>query len=269
MIQKTLYLNAEKTVYIKAYLLDKIENLEFCNKRPAVLIFPGGGYEFCSDREAEPIAMQYLAEGFNAFLLYYSVNKKHPAPLVDAGYSMLKIRERASEFNIDEDKIAVVGFSAGGHLAGSIATMWGDLSLCETLRCKPEQIRPNAAILSYPVISGITNPHKGSFDVLLGKKADRASLSRLSLENRVTPKTPPIFLWHTADDDCVPASNSLVMAKACVSNKIPVELHLFDEGPHGLSECGKSTGWNEYFFRESCRTWIKLSVKFLQKYMKI
>jgi len=105
--------------------------------------------------------------------------------------------------------------------------------------------------------------------VLLGEDATRDELSKLSIENRVTPKTPPVFLWCTANDDCVPAQNSLVMAKACVSNKVPCELHMFDEGPHGLSTCDKVTGWNDYFYRDNCKQWINMSVKFLEKYMGV
>lgn len=269
MLTKTYYLNNQRTANLKAYLLDDIEGLEFCQKRPAILILPGGGYEYCSSREGEPIAMRYLAEGYNAFVLNYTCNEKYPTALLNAAYAIYKMRMRAEEFRIDPQKIAVWGASAGGHLAGCLATMWSDASIYKAIGCKAEELRPNAAILSYPVISGVTAPHVGSFEVLLGKDASRSDLSKLSLENRVTPKTPPIFLWCTATDDCVPAHNSLVMAKACVSNKVPVELHMFDEGPHGLSDCSKSTGWNEYFIDENKREWIKMSVKFLEKYMGV
>lgn len=266
---KTFYLNSEKTVLMRAYLLSPVESIEWCKKRPAILIFPGGGYEYTSEREAEPVAMHYLSEGYNAFILYYTCNAKFPTAFYNAAYAMYKIRMRADEFGIDRDKIAVWGASSGGHLAGCIATMWNDEGMLQTIGCQPEDVRPNAAVLSYPVISGITNPHKGSFEVLLGKDASHSDLSRLSLENRVSPKTPPIFIWCTANDDSVPAHNSLVMAKACVSNKVPVELHMFDEGPHGLSTCDKVTGWNDYFYRDNCKTWIDLSVKFLAKYMNV
>lgn len=269
MTTKTFYINNEHTAYVKAYMLDNISNLEFCKKRPAIVIFPGGGYEFCSDREGEPIAMQYLAQGMNAFVLYYTCNKPYPASLTDAAYSFYKIRMRAEEFGIDPDKLAVCGFSSGGHLAGCLATMWSDIGLLKTLNCNPEDLRPNCAVLCYPVISGVTAPHEGSFKVLLGDNAERSDLSRLSLENRVTPKTPPVFIWCTANDDIVSAHNSIVMAKACVSNKIPVEFHMFDEGPHGLSECSKATGWHEMFYDEHCREWISSSIKFLKKYMNI
>lgn len=269
MTIKTYFLSEDKTVYLKAYMLDNVEGLPFCEKRPGILILPGGGYEYCSAREGEPVAMHYLAEGYNAFVLIYSCNARHPAPLLNASYAILKLRQRCEEFGIDPNKLAVWGASAGGHLTACTATMWQDPSIYKALGCKPEDIRPDAAILSYPVISGTTNPHKGSFDVLLGKDATRDELSKLSIENRVTPKTPPIFLWCTANDDCVPAQNSLVMAKACVSNKVPVELHMFDCGPHGLSTCDKVTGWNEAFYLDNCKQWIKMSVDFLAKYLGV
>ena len=266
---KTFYLNNEKTVLMRAYMLSAIDGVSFCEKRPAILILPGGGYEFTSEREAEPIAMHYLSEGYNAFVLYYTCNQRFPASFYDAAYALYKIRLRADEFGIDRNKIAVWGASAGGHLAGCLATMWNDVNVLERLGCEGYDIRPDAAILCYPVISGITNPHKGSFEVLLGKDAPHSELSRLSLENRVTPKTPPTFIWCTANDESVPAHNSLVMAKALVSNKVPVELHMFDVGPHGMSTCDKVTAKNEYFCQEACKAWIDLSIKFLARYMNV
>ncbi len=269
MTTKTFYLNNERTAYVKAYLLDRVETIEWNSKRPAILIFPGGGYEFCSAREAEPIAMHYLAQGYNAFVLYYEVGKKYPAAFTNAAYAMYKIKMRAEEFGIDKNKIAVWGASAGGHLAGCLATMWSDSNIARAIGCETEDLRPAAAVLCYPVISGITSPHKGSFNVLVGEDASPGDLSRLSLENRVTPKTPPIFLWCTANDDLVSAHNSIVMAKACVSNGVPVEMHLYDEGPHGLSDCSKNTGWNEYFYDTRCVEWIKHSIDFLAKYLDL
>lgn len=269
MTVKTFSINPEKTAFVRAYLPDRISGVPYCEKRPSVVIFPGGGYDHCSEREGEPIALQYLAEGFAAFAVTYTCNARFPAALMDAAYTFYKIRMRAEEFGIDPNKIAVLGCSAGGHIAGCLATMWNDNMLIKTIGCSPEDLRPNAAVLCYPVISGVTSPHEGSFKVLLGEDASRSDLSRLSLENRVTPKTPPIFLWHTANDNSVSAHNSLVMAKACISNKIPVELHMFDDGPHGLSTCDKSVARDENAIRPACRRWIKLSVEFLNKYLDV
>ncbi len=269
MTIKTFYINKEKTASVKAYLPDLIAGIEFCEKRPGVVIFPGGGYNHCSEREGEPIALQYLAEGYAAFVVTYTCNARYPTAFTDAAYTFYKIRMRAEEFHIDPQKLAVLGCSSGGHLAGCLATMWNDPVVVKAVECEGEDIRPNAAVLCYPVISGVTAPHEGSFNILLGENAERSDLSRLSLENRVTPKTPPVFIWHTATDESVSAHNSLVMAKACISNKVPVELHIFDEGPHGLSTCDKATGRTEDFYRERCRKWIKLSVEFLNKHLGV
>ena len=269
MTVKTFSINPEKTAFVKAYLPDSIAGLAYCEKRPGVVIFPGGGYEHCSEREGEPIALQYLAAGYAAFVVTYTCGARFPTALMDAAYTFYKIRARSEEFCIDPAKLAVLGCSAGGHLAGCLATMWNDNMVVKTIGCDPEELRPNAAVLCYPVISGVTSPHEGSFKILLGDDAGRSDLSRLSLENRVTPKTPPMFIWHTANDTSVSAHNSLVMAKACISNKIPVELHLFDEGPHGLSCCDKASGHNESYYLPNVRRWIKLSVEFLNKYLEV
>lgn len=270
MTVKTFSINSDKTAFVKAYLPDSIGGIEFTEKRPSVVIFPGGGYELCSAREGEPIAFQYLAAGYAAFVVTYTCNARFPAPLIDAAYTFYKIRMRAEEFCIDPEKIAVLGCSAGGHLAGCLATMWNDNLVVKTIGCSPEDLRPNAAVLCYPVISGVTSPHEGSFKVLLGEEASRSDLSRLSLENRVTPKTPPIFIWHTATDETVSAHNSLVMAKACISNKIPVELHIFDDGIcHALSTCDKAVARNENEVNPSCHRWVELSIGFLNKYLNV
>ena len=269
MTVKTFSINPEKTAYVKAFLPDVIPGIEFTEKRPSVVIFPGGGYEHCSEREQEPIAFQYLAAGYAAFVVTYSVGAAFPTSLMDAAYTFYKIRMRAEEFHIDPKKIAVLGCSSGGHLAGCLATMWSDNLVVKTIGCEPDDLRPDAAILCYPVISGVTSPHVGSFKILLGEDASRSDLSRLSLENRVTPKTPPIFLWHTATDESVSAHNSLVMAKACISNRVPVELHLFDEGPHGISIADKMSARNDSDVNKSIGRWVKLSIEFLNKYMNV
>lgn len=269
MTVKTFSINPEKTAYVKAFLPDVIPGIEFTEKRPSVVIFPGGGYQHCSEREQEPIAFQYLAAGYAAFVVTYSVGAPFPASLMDAAYTFYKIRMRAEEFHIDPKKTAVLGCSSGGHLAGCLATMWSDNLIVKAIGCEPEDLRPDAAVLCYPVISGVTSPHVGSFKVLLGDDASRSDLSRLSLENRVTPKTPPIFLWHTANDESVSAHNSLVMAKACISNRVPVELHMFDEGSHGISVADKMSARNENDVNPHVNSWVKLSIDFLNKYLNV
>ncbi|MBE6550952.1 MAG: alpha/beta hydrolase [Ruminococcaceae bacterium] len=207
-------------------------------KRPAILICPGGGYAMTSDREAEPIARAYMAHGYSAFVLRYTTApiEDEYLPLAEASESMKIIRERAEEWNIISDNIAVIGFSAGGHLAASLATMWHDEGLRAKYGFEGEINKPNAAILCYPVITGGKYAHRGSFKNLVHEDDPNGEKTTYwSLENRVSDKTPPCFIWHTASDGGVPVENSLIFSSALSKAKIPFELHVFPEGVHGLS----------------------------------
>jgi len=204
---------------------------------PSILIFPGGGYRFTSDREAEPVALHFLAMGYQTFVLRYTCAPAHfPTQLMEAAAAIQYLRANAAEFLIDIDQIAVMGFSAGAHVAGCLSCMWDNGEVCKALCVKtPFVLRPNAACLCYPVITSGKYAHQDSFVGLLGEDADKKSLRLFSLENAVRPDMPPVFLWHTADDACVPVQNSLLFVNALLEKNIPCELHIFNEGPHGLS----------------------------------
>lgn len=238
-----------------------------CKPRDAVLICPGGAYEFvCDEREGEPIALRYLAAGYQAFVLTYSVGSKavFPRPLTDAALAMGCIRSNAERFGIDPARVFVVGFSAGGHLAASLGTLW-DLPILEKETGRSaETIRPTGMILGYPVISGISHPHAGSFRNLLGEESPSTeSLTALSLETRVkNGVTVPAFLFHTFDDPTVPVENSLVFAAACSREKVSVELHLFPHGPHGIALANEWTSCGiPAMIRPDVATWLDLSVR--------
>ena len=258
-----------KDVYIDTYVRET--SVEYpTNKRPAILVLPGGGYGMCSDREAEPIANQYLALGFNCFVLRYSVGEhasermpRFSQPLLEASLAMSIIRKNAEEWNVEENKIAIIGFSAGGHLAGSLATMWNDEAIFKELGIPAESNKPNAAILCYPVLTFGELTHGGTRDNLLGKyKNDEEFIKKYSLENNVSQDTPPTFIMHTAEDGAVPVKNSLVFATALSENKIPFELHIFPFGGHGMS-----TGTSEVCHtpNEYAGRWVELSNKWLRK----
>ncbi len=209
MFTKTYNLTDDPDVTLTTYISDISEEMKYANTKPAVLVFPGGAYKFCSDREAEPIALAYLAKGFNAFVLRYSLNDKaaFPTPLNDAEKALLFIRDKADEFHIYPDKIAVCGFSAGGHLAAAVSTM--------------SEEKPNACILGYPCILDSTSP-------ILAKPVE-------SLDRYVTPNTPPTFIFAARDDGCVPIKNSLRYADKLDENGVGFELHIFSHGDHGFS----------------------------------
>ena len=211
--------------------------------RPAVIVLPGGGYAMTSDREAEPIALKFLSEGLSVFVLRYSVMTKFPQSLCEAAESIRLVRSHAEEWGIDPNKIAVCGFSAGGHLTGSIAVFWHHEFLQKLLNATGDDIRPNAAILSYPVISE-DYIHEGSFRNLLFDMYDKKK-SFVSIDKQVTENTPPCFIWHTYTDAVVPVENSLVLAKALADHKVPFELHIWPSGPHGLSLVTEETGMVE------------------------
>ena len=223
------------------YLRDMTVEMPAFNTRPAILILPGGGYAWCSRREADPVAMQFLQAGYNVFTLYYTCRSDEsvPAlrwqPLIDAAGAILHIRRNAEQFGTDPAKIAICGFSAGGHLAASTAILWDAEPVQTALGSHGTEARPDAVVLGYPVITAGEYRHDGSIVNLCGDDADlRATMS---LENQVRDGLPPFFVWHTVEDPSVPVQNSLMLAGALTAHKVPLELHLFAHDGHGTSTC--------------------------------
>ncbi len=267
MKSERIYLyEGEKTVYLDTYLCDESEEYSI-GKRPAMLVVPGGGYHFCSAREAEPVARAYMNYGFNCFVLRYSCQEeasrfmpKCSKPLVDASLAMKVIRERKDEFNIDENKIAAVGFSAGGHLVASLGTLWNDESIKEFADMPYGINKPNAIILGYPVITFGLSTHGGTKDNLLGKyNNDEKLIEKYSCEKQVSENTAPAFIWHTATDGAVPVVNPLDFAKALAENNVPFELHVYPYGGHGMSIATKEVGTEDPLISR----WVSDSVRWV------
>lgn len=217
---------------------------------PAMLVTPGGAYCFVAPSEAEPVAMEFYNSGYNAFVLTYTVNPLTLEPLMmqplnDLSRAVRYIRKNAGTFNIDPKRLSICGFSAGGHLSASLCVHWQDIA-----DPSPEYAgfsnRPDAAILSYPVITSGEYAHRGSFDALLGREPEPEMLRYMSLETQVTDKTPPCFLWQTAEDDCVPVENSYLFAKACRAAGVPFAHHVFTSGQHGLALADEAWLRNDY-----------------------
>jgi len=246
---------------LTAYLLDGNPNKE--EIRPAILVIPGGGYGCVSSGEGERVALFYNAAGFHAFVLDYCVAPhRHPLPIMNVAKSIELMRENAGEWSIDPGQIAVCGFSAGGHLAASISTMWNDEELFGGDEEKNLLHKPNASILAYPVITCGEFAHKGSFKNLTGSEEENELWKRLSLEYRVDKNTPPAFLWHTYGDTCVPMENSMLYASALRQYAIPFELHVYPYGPHGMSRVSDETYWMLPKFTRKY-PWMEFSVEWL------
>lgn len=210
-------------------------------KRPCMIVCPGGGYSMCSQREAEPIALQFLPDGFNVFVIRYSVAPhRFPTQLREVAALMELIYRNADEWNCDTSKIAIIGFSAGGHLAAHYSTMYDCKEVREVF---PESKPVNASVLCYAVITADpAGGHMGSFDNLLGKtERTKDEIDYFSCDRNVKETTPPAFLWHTAEDNCVPVINSILYAKALSEKKVPFELHIYPYGCHGAATCDKHT----------------------------
>lgn len=235
-------------------------------RRPAMLILPGGGYAFTSERENAPVAYRFLAADFAVFTLRYSVKPAvFPKALFEVYTAISLIRKNAEKWSVDPDKIAVCGFSAGGHLAASCGAFW-NCDFVTKLFGDGSLHKPNAMVLSYPVISAGEYAHRGSFINLLGKDSLTPDETEyFSVENRVTADFPPSFVWHTSEDGAVPVANSLLLCESLSRNKVLFELHVYPRGGHGLSTCDRSV------FRtdspeppEKPRAWISECISFLR-----
>lgn len=233
-------------------------------KRWAVIVCPGGGYHMLAATEGEPVALAFLAAGVQAFVLDYSVAPgRWPQSFLELAAGVAWVRGHAAQFGVAPDRIAVCGFSAGGHLAGSLANLWGQPLLGERLGLTPEQARPDAAALCYPVITA-QGPfaHSGCFAQLLGEGAPVPP--ELSLEESVTPANPPAFLWATVTDDTVPVENTIAYAATLRAAGVPFELHLYGSGPHAMGLATPQSAWSPEYANPHAASWHGLCVEWLK-----
>jgi acetyl esterase/lipase len=220
----------------------------------------------CSPREAEALAIRFNSEGFHAFVLWYSCDpRRHPLPILDCARAFTLIREHRAEWALDPEKIALMGFSAGGHLALS-TLLFASRDFAASPGITPRYTRAQALSLCYPVITSGEFAHRGSFDCLLGENPDPAQRDLLSLENQISGNLPPVFLWHTYTDQSVPVENSLLLAGALRRAGVPLEMHIFPQGKHGMSLAIEETGDGDSGFIDPhvarwfplCVNWLKL-----------
>ena len=222
----------------------------------AIVVCPGGGYHIRAEHEGKPVAEWLNGLGISAFVLQYRVYPyRYPCAMLDAQRAIRYIRHKAAEFRVDPNRIGILGFSAGGHLASTVGTHYDRGNPEAADEIERESCRPDLMILCYPVITFNEYRHHGSMTALLGETPDEQLRMLLSNETQVTADTPPAFLWHTADDAGVPVKNSLLFADAMSRHQVPFELHIFPHGPHGLglAEQDDQVGaWTSL-----CATWLR------------
>lgn len=240
-------------------------------QRPFVVICPGGGYQHTSAREAEPIALALLARGFQVGVLRYSVAPvTYPTALIQLAKAFVLVHQHAASWCVNRRQVHVMGFSAGGHLAGCLATMWFDDILHQALPQHSSIMwQPASAVLCYPVITSGEFAHPGSFASLLGENAKDADMrQRVSLEKCATPTTSPCFIWHTVSDATVPVENSLLFASALQQNGVLFELHIYPEGRHGLALANEQTApENEpSYIIPAAQNWVDMAARWMHNF---
>jgi acetyl esterase/lipase len=267
MLHKKIILDEnDKDIYLDVYAADHISGFV----RNAILVIPGGGYGgVCSDREGEPIAMAFMAHGYNAFVLHYSVGRKKPFPaqLIEASKAMKHIKDNAEEYNIDPDKVFVIGFSAGGHLAGSLGTMWHKKEIYDVIDMPFGYNKPAGMMLIYPVVSAIEDfSHYGSiYNLLCDDNPSYEQKEACGIENNVDSRSCPAYIVHTANDEIVNVRNSIALADAYAKNDMKFELHIFPNAPHGMAlsntitACG-CKGWDNPHHAK----WVELAAEWAE-----
>lgn len=301
-----------RDVWLKSYLWEDSPQLLSGKKRPAVIVCPGGGYLQAGDNEGEPTALKFASMGYHAFVLHYSTydlsfedfyglfatldgtpehasaflkahppkpESMYPLPMLDIGRAMLLIREHSEAWQVDMDRIALCGFSAGAHNSSMFCTNWQNPIITEALGCDKEAIRPAALILGYTfsdyflmrdMMANAPAPIAEFFDIsntLFTGSADPddALMAKLSPALNVTEHMPPTFLWAVADDTLVPVQNTLTLGTALANHRIPFEMHIFEHGQHGIGlGTQASAGSREQVFEDAGK-WSDLAGKWLEK----
>lgn len=263
---ETLDLKDSGRVYLNCYLSEWAVLAGHRPKRGAVLICPGGAYSLIANREGEPIALAFAAKGFQAFVVGYSIGMYagFPNAIGDAGLAMKTIRENAEAWDIDPDKIAVCGFSAGGHVASCLASMWNLPEIQAASGGSGEEIRPNAVILGYPCVIADVKGEYAMYRLMAGENPLESLEQAASSHLYVGPHTPPAFVFNMYEDQIVPVEHGLAFCNAMAKHNRPFELHTFQDGSHSCALADASTSLGEVAYEDpSVAQWFPLCISWL------
>jgi len=301
MISKTFNLyEGRDDVTLTSYLVSDSPDMLDGQNRPAIIVCPGGAYVFCSDREAEPVALRFAGMGYHTFVLRYSTfmegkgawpddieclpdvkpHLAHPAPIREIGMAMLLIRQNAKIWHVDTDQIGICGFSAGGHNCAMYSTYWHTDMVAGALGVDAKKIQPSFCILGYAFTDYVYHS-KLDFNGYLKKAyqwmyldyfgtVDPTDIAKdeSSPNLHVTEQNPPTFLWTTAEDQSLPVQHTIRMAHALADHGVPFELHIFEKGPHGLALADLASAGSETEINADVAKWVPLAGTWLKKHVK-
>lgn len=271
--------------YFDTYILHHSKEYNVGKKKPLVIVCPGGGYAFTSDREAEPIALKFNGEGLHSIVLWYTTNDLVPCvpmhALEEAAQALAYVRAHAQEWLVDEEQIIICGFSAGGNLALQMAAHSEDEELAKKIGVKPQDIKVNLAILGYPATFMtpfpedeigfgerlIEHPQSANERMFGMKQPDQAALAKVDALARITEQTPPMYIWHTFEDILVDVEHSLRLAAKLREKHVPFELHIFEKGEHGLALCDRTTARKKSHHNRHVIHWFALCMEWLSPYI--
>ena len=292
MLNDRFKLHEKSDAVLTSFILQKDKYDMRGLKRPAVIVCPGGGYQFVSDNEGEPVALAYARHGYCAFVLNYSVGIKNPFPksLTELAMAVKLIRAHSEEWEINPNDITIVGFSAGGHLAMSLGVFYDKQFLLNSAGAAKDEIRPNALVLGYPAITlipwnrgpipaeiikkmeeGIIPDMRGAdITQILGGKMDVTEEEKryFNLLNHITENTPPVFLWGSNRDTVIHPSDLWGTAEKLRENGVPYEMHIFDRGPHGQGISDEVVVDKELLANFHLKEWLNLSLLWLEENRK-
>ncbi len=273
MKHQVFYLSEDGKVTLTSYLHEKASVLwnnrdEWQpRKRPAIIISPGGGYVFLSQREGEPVAMAFMQQGYQAFVLHYSLldAAAYPGPLEDVSKAVWLVRSHAEKWGIDPDQIVVGGFSAGGHVSALLGTQWNTPGLCEKLGIPPGGNKPNAQVLCYAPVDmrELFARDRTSEGGAGGSKMLSSKTPQANVIDYISAETAPAFLWMTRED-VLNCDGYMRFAMKLHQNNVPFELHVFGEGPHGMSLSNNQVAYG-YNTPINVDKWFPMCVGWLNK----
>lgn len=284
-------------VKLYAYILNNSSQFQTNIKKPAIIVCAGGGYGYTSDREAEPVALAYAAHGYHTFVLRYSVAERalFPQPFLDLGKAIETVRKNADRWFLDENKISLAGFSAGGHLVSTMGSIWDSKLFKDNRNIDETLIKPNAIIAGYPPIdlyqmdrdsiildenkplyyarcaADLSNPEINKAEVMymtaFGKQLPTKEETDIyNAAVQMSDKNmPPTFLWCTTEDKLVNTRQTMLLVEALGRNNVPYEVHIFKSGPHGLSLATEQTSNFNYQTVPHVAKWFDLSVEWLKE----